>query len=102
MNLESLMGERGITVPMLAAALGVSEKTVTRMRQGRKAPTLPEAIRMADYFGISLDELAGRQAAAKTVARARAQSPKTRVAPATHANREVAPLPQPARRRRSS
>lgn len=44
----------------LAAAAGVSEGTVSRWRLLQVDPYLHHAILLADAFGVTLDELAGR------------------------------------------
>ena len=50
-----------IVMLALAAALGVSKAIVSFWENGRREPTLSNLIAIADYFGESLDYLAGRK-----------------------------------------
>lgn len=46
----------------LARQIGVrSDSTVTRWLNGKQEPRISEAMKLADYFGVSLDELVGRE-----------------------------------------
>lgn len=46
-----------MTQKQLAERVGVSRQTVNAIENGRHAPTIDVAIRMADVFGISVDQL---------------------------------------------
>ncbi len=59
-RLAELMAERGINTVSLAAALGVSDETVRRWRNGQRDILLSQLVKLADYFHCSLDFLAGR------------------------------------------
>jgi putative transcriptional regulator len=41
----------------LGTALGVSRQTVIAIEQGRYDPSLPLAIKLARYFGLSVEEV---------------------------------------------
>ena len=48
---------RGISKAGFARRLGISRSYVTRLEQGKIVPSLELALRMAIYFGCSLEEL---------------------------------------------
>lgn len=60
-RLRALREERQITRDELAAALHVSPSAVYAWEKGTVLPSLHNAIVMAEYYGISLDRLAGRE-----------------------------------------
>ncbi len=47
----------GISQQALGAALGVSRQTVNAIEQDRYDPSLPLAIRIARYFGLTVEEI---------------------------------------------
>ena len=47
----------GATQADLAAALGVSRQTIISIEQGRYAPSLELALRMARHFGSPVEEM---------------------------------------------
>ena len=49
--------ERGLSQQALADALGVSRQTVISLEKGRYDPSLPLAFRIADVFGLSIEEI---------------------------------------------
>jgi len=55
-NLARLQEERGISSYRLAKDLGCSPKSVTNWKRGLK-PQLWHLSALADYFGVSVDEL---------------------------------------------
>lgn len=59
-NLAALRKSRGITQTQLAETLSVSRMTVARWESGAFEPSLADLVILADYFGVSLDELVGR------------------------------------------
>lgn len=59
-KLYSLRTSRGLTQQGLADELGISLRAYRYYEQGEREPQLSVLIRMADYFELSLDELAGR------------------------------------------
>ena len=52
--------ERGLTPYELAKAIGVNHQNIYRWESGKAKPSLEMCIKLADYFGVSLDELVGR------------------------------------------
>ncbi len=52
--------ERGLTPHELAKAIGVNHQNIYRWESGKAHPSLEMCIKLADYFGVSLDELVGR------------------------------------------
>ena len=60
-NLKALRTTAGIGQKQLADALNTSHKTISHWETGYSEPSVEQLIRLADYFDISLDELAGRK-----------------------------------------
>ncbi|MDP2924084.1 MAG: helix-turn-helix transcriptional regulator [Candidatus Omnitrophota bacterium] len=53
--------QKGLTQQKLAEKTGLSFNTVTKIEQGiGDSPTLKTLLKLADAFGVSLDELVGR------------------------------------------
>lgn len=50
----------GMTQEQVSAAIPIAYSTYRRYEQGGTVPTLFDAARIADFFGVSLDYLAGR------------------------------------------
>lgn len=59
-RLSELMIEKGVNTVSLASALGVSDETVRRWKNGQRDILLSQLVKLADYFQCSLDFLAGR------------------------------------------
>ncbi len=58
-HFNKLLNERGITVYRIAKDTGISASTFTDWKNGRSVPKADKMRRIADYFGVSLDELLG-------------------------------------------
>lgn len=58
-NLVRIRKERKISQSDLAKALGLTQQVVSGYEKGKCCPNLEVSMRIADYFGISLDTLAG-------------------------------------------
>lgn len=56
-QLRALRDSKGMTQADLAAALGVSRQTIISIEQGRYAPSLDLALRLARLFGRTVEEL---------------------------------------------
>jgi putative transcriptional regulator len=56
-DVRALRGSRGLSQQALGQALGVSRQTINAIEQGRYDPSLPLAIRMARYFGKTVEEI---------------------------------------------
>jgi len=61
-RLKELRKKSGWSQQKLAEKSGLSYNTITKIEQGAATmPTIQTMIRIADAFGISLDELVGRR-----------------------------------------
>ena len=58
-NLKKLRLEKGATQKTLAAVLGVSQQSVNKYENHNVEPDLTIIMKMADYFGTSVDLLIG-------------------------------------------
>ncbi len=56
------MEKNNITQMELANAIGVSQQIISRMERDRSKIQVRNLIDMADYFGVSTDEILGYQA----------------------------------------
>ncbi|WP_101723617.1 helix-turn-helix domain-containing protein [Eggerthella timonensis] len=59
-SLNNIFYERDLTQADLCRMSGITTSMMSDYVSGKKEPTLPKAVAMADALGISLDELAGR------------------------------------------
>ena len=60
-NLLRLRREKGLTQPEVAVGTGISLRAYQNYERGLREPQLSVLIALADFYGISLDELACRQ-----------------------------------------
>lgn len=58
-NLKKLRRDKGITQKQLANMLGVSQQSVNKYENHNVEPDLSTVMKMADYFGTSVDYLIG-------------------------------------------
>ncbi|HBF15606.1 MAG TPA: hypothetical protein DDW30_08020 [Clostridiales bacterium] len=58
-RLEQLLAANHVTVYQVAKATGISASTFSDWKSGRSTPKADKLARIADYFGIGLDELLG-------------------------------------------
>lgn len=58
-SLTALRAERGLTQGEVAAALSVSDKTVSKWENGASAPDLDMLVTLADFYGVTTDTLLG-------------------------------------------
>ena len=56
---EKILKAHGVTVYQVAKATGISASTFTDWKNGRSCPKADKLARIADFFGIGLDELLG-------------------------------------------
>ena len=56
-RLEELRREKGIKQEELAAAMEVSRQTIGSLENGRYNPSLILAFKLAEYFGLSIEEI---------------------------------------------
>ena len=59
-NLINLMEEGDISNVKLGKFLGVSDTAVMKWKRGEAVPAVDKVMKIAEYFGISLDELMGK------------------------------------------
>ena len=59
-RLKALRIEKELTLQELGAALGSTKQTMGNFENGNKTPSLELLIKIAEYFGVSLDYLVGR------------------------------------------
>lgn len=57
MKIKELRLKRGLTKVQLAKELGVNKRTILRWEQDMMSMSLKNAVRLAIFFEISLDEL---------------------------------------------
>ena len=76
-RLEHLLAAHGITVYQVSKATGISPSTFSDWKSGRSSPKADKLAKLADYFGIGLDELLGTGCGEKQTA-SRLQSLRAR------------------------
>lgn len=57
MRLRELRKQKGISQIKLALDLNTNQNTISRYETGEREPGLNELIKIADYFGVSIDYL---------------------------------------------
>lgn len=60
-NIDRLMKKLKLNNSQLSKEIGISDENIRKWRKGETLPSIPNAILLADYFNISLDELSGRK-----------------------------------------
>ena len=60
MRLKQLIQETGVSQRQVAEAIGLSEPALNHYINGRREPDIATLIKLADYFGVSIDYLVGR------------------------------------------
>jgi putative transcriptional regulator len=56
-EIRALRAGRGLSQAQLAEALGVSRQTINSIETDRYTPSLPLAIGLARYFGLTVEEV---------------------------------------------
>ena len=59
MRLKELRKERKISQLKLAMDLNTNQNTISRYETGEREPGIRELIKIADYFGVTVDYLIG-------------------------------------------
>ena len=59
-NLFILRKRKGLSREAVARALEMSAITYQRYEKDLRDPTAPTLVRLADFYGVTLDQLAGR------------------------------------------
>ena len=60
-KIEELRTEKGLSQRELAKALGTSQANVSRWEKGLNLPSILECWKIADFFDVSIDVIAGRK-----------------------------------------
>ena len=58
-RIETLRTSKGMTRPELSAALGFPKTAIEKFETGRQTPTKAQQRKLAEYFGVSVDNLQG-------------------------------------------
>lgn len=58
---DKLMAQRGVTRYRVAKDTGVAEATLADWMKGRSTPKIDKLQKIADYFGVSIDYLTGKE-----------------------------------------
>jgi putative transcriptional regulator len=56
-QVRTLRNQRSLAQGQLAEAMGVSRQTINSIENERYTPSLPLAIALARYFGVSVEEM---------------------------------------------
>ena len=56
-QVRDLRTKRGLAQGQLAEAMGVSRQTINSIENDRYTPSLPLAIALARYFGVTVEEM---------------------------------------------
>ena len=65
MRVRELRESRGLQQKDLAIDLCVSQPTISDWESGRKVPSAKSTQKLADYFGVTIDYLLGREGTKK-------------------------------------
>lgn len=60
MNIKELREQEGVSQKQLAEAVRLAQNTLSQFETGKREPDLSTTQRIADYFGVSVDYLLGR------------------------------------------
>ena len=73
-EIAKLRTENNMTQEALAEKIGVSRQAVTKWEASESVPELSKLIAMADLFGVSMDQLAGREVTVYDIVKARVEA----------------------------
>lgn len=59
-RLRQLRKDRRVSQRTLSELCGLSKNAVARYESGERTPTMPTLEALADFFGVTMDDLAGR------------------------------------------
>ena len=60
-NFKYIRKEKNISQMQIAKETGISQKAISFWERNERTPNIIDCIKLADYFGVSLDELVGRE-----------------------------------------
>ena len=66
MRLKQLMAETGVTQQQVADALGITAPAMNHYINGRREPSIEMLCKLADFFGVTVDYLIGRDVKTET------------------------------------
>ena len=66
-NIKHLREAAGMTQAELAARMQLTTPSITKWELGRANPTYDNLIQLAEIFGVSLDEVAGRKSSTEAI-----------------------------------
>ena len=58
-NLRSLRRRRGENQEQVAEAVGITRQALSKWESGASLPDLPNCVALADYYGVTVDDLLG-------------------------------------------
>lgn len=59
-RLKSLRKEKGLKQEELAKVVGCTQRKISYMERGATEPDLQTLLKLADFFGVTIDYLCGR------------------------------------------
>lgn len=65
MRLKQIMAETGVTQQQVADGIGMSLQAINNYIHDKREPNIATLIKLADYFGVSVDYLIGRDVPAE-------------------------------------
>ena len=64
LKIREIRKKCGLTMKELAERVGVSESAISQYETGRRQPDYETLLKIADYFGVSVDYLLGKEGGA--------------------------------------
>jgi transcriptional regulator with XRE-family HTH domain len=61
LKLRQIRKKCGLTMKELGERVGVAESTISQYETGKRQPDYETLLKIADYFGVSVDEILGKQ-----------------------------------------
>lgn len=59
--LRDLRNKKGVSMAEVAKAIDYDQGNLSRIETGQRLPTIQVAESLADYYGVSLDDVLGRE-----------------------------------------
>ena len=92
---DKMLHARGITVYQIAKATGIAPSTFADWKSGRSTPKSDKLSRIADFFGIGLDELLGTESGLRSLETSYRAARARRMVPVVGVLRAGAPIVTP-------